>query len=94
MDVIESLQPVLLMGRRTDGRLQELSVDGHGGLVPGGNSGLPYGADNYTVAYYGSTNNPQMIVYKRGSTVLKTRTLTYAASGAADNDKLTASVDA
>lgn len=59
-----------------------------------GGSGLPYGADKYVVTYYGTTNNVHTITYYKGVTALKVRTLTYAGSGAADNDKLLQSVDA
>jgi hypothetical protein len=54
---------------------------------------LPYGADNYALTYYGSTNNLHTMVFKQGTTTVKTRTFTYAAAGVANDDKLTAVAD-
>lgn len=60
----------------------------------GGGSGLSYGADEQVIGYYGSTNNIHTIEFRRAGVALKTRTLTYAGGGSADNDKLTHIVDA
>lgn len=55
-------------------------------------SGLPYGADHMTITNVAA--GPSVIVYKHGSTVLKTRTLTYTNSGASASDVLTNIADA
>lgn len=52
---------------------------------------LPLGADYIALTYVGSTNNVSTVVYKSGGsggTVLATLTMTYVASGAADDDDL------
>lgn len=56
-------------------------------------SQLPYGADEQVIAYIGTTNNIGTITYKKGGITLKTRTFSYAGSGAADDDKLTGTLD-
>ena len=56
-------------------------------------SGLPFGADEQVVSYVNSTNNLQSLVFKRGGVTIKTRTLIYANSGAADNDLLVGLLD-
>lgn len=54
---------------------------------------LPYAADQQVIAYYGSTNNINTIIYKRATVSIKTRTFTYAGGGASNDDLLTQTLD-
>ncbi len=72
------------------------SVEGEVGLkviIIGGNSNSggfiipPYNSITFT--YVGATNNVATQVFKQGATTVSTLTYTYAAAGAADNDKVT-----
>lgn len=56
-------------------------------------SALPYGADAQAIAYYGTTNNIQTIVYSKSGSTVKTRTFTYVGGGAANDDLLSGTVD-
>lgn len=74
--------------------IQWFRGDGRGGessgstFTPAGNFAIP-AFDQQVWAYYGSTNNVQTITYKNGSTTVAVLTFTYAAGGAADDDKVT-----
>lgn len=45
--------------------------------------------DNFTIQYFGSTNNVRYVIYTLASVEVGRWTFVYAGSGAADNDKLT-----
>lgn len=61
---------------------------GPGGTVSIGGSPLaiPSGQTGTDITYYGATNNIHTVTYTPSGTIL---TLTYAAGGAADDDRLT-----
>ncbi|XHR29901.1 MAG: hypothetical protein ACFUZC_04970 [Chthoniobacteraceae bacterium] len=89
---------------KTDGTDIALTVRANGLPLPAGAAtaalqesqltGLPYGADQQVIAYYGSTNNIQTITYKKAGVVVKTRTFNYAGGGTANDDVLTGTIDA
>lgn len=79
--------PLGTVGNTEDGEigLKVIQIAARGGSVPGFE--IPT-YDQIVLDYYGSTNNLETVTYKLAGNTVAVLTLTYAAAGAADNDKL------
>lgn len=78
--------PLGTAGDSPTGTLAVKTIPVSGGPVAGFNI-PPHDSQTYT--YYGSTNNVQTVEYKMGEDTVFTLYFAYAASGAADNDRVT-----
>lgn len=80
--------PLGTVGNSTEGEIgvKVIQIAARGQTIPGFE--IPT-YDEMVLAYYGSTNNLHTVTYKLSGTTVATLTLTYAASGAADDDVLT-----